>query len=455
MNEVKHIHIGRQQFTVSVEAYSELKHYLEAITKKVGESGADVAEEVELRMAELLTQRGVTPEKVMLPADVKFLKSQLGEPSDFTEDGDKDSETEKMDDGTTKRLFRDPDNAMLAGVAAGLAKYFNLEVTAIRMLFIVLTIFGGSGVLIYLLLWLLVPEAKTTSDRLSMQGKPATIENLKQVVERADLPGAARRGGSVAAKVVAGAGKVLLFVVGLPLALGAGVGLLGTIATSIYLLLNGMRVGGQMVAPVGAHEVIGFVAGVVTVVTILLLLLLIGIAMMRRRWQLPAWGVAALVGVFFVSASVGGALAADTVPTIQHRVESLHHTKNVAVEPFTQVVVTGNNLNVSYILDSTTSVRYSYYGTLPMHEVHTSVSNGTLYIATGNVANDDCDSFCTNIQPGLNIEIHAPKLASVTLNGKRFTAADAGQEGSAAFSGWRPEVLQRDIIEYDSPSTGN
>ena len=290
MNEVKHIHIGRQQFTVSVEAYSELKHYLEAITKKVGESGADVAEEVELRMAELLTQRGVTPEKVMLPADVKFLKSQLGEPSDFTEDGDKDSETEKMDDGTTKRLFRDPDNAMLAGVAAGLAKYFNLEVTAIRMLFIVLTIFGGSGVLIYLLLWLLVPEAKTTSDRLSMQGKPATIENLKQVVERADLPGAARRGGSVAAKVVAGAGKVLLFVVGLPLALGAGVGLLGTIATSIYLLLNGMRVGGQMVAPVGAHEVIGFVAGVVTVVTILLLLLLIGIAMMRRRWQLPAWG---------------------------------------------------------------------------------------------------------------------------------------------------------------------
>src|ERR1700754_481013 len=88
MNEVKHIHIGRQQFTVSVEAYKELKEYLAAITKKAGDSGADVAEEVELRMAELLIGRGITSEKVIVASDVQFLKAQLGEPSDFSEDVD-------------------------------------------------------------------------------------------------------------------------------------------------------------------------------------------------------------------------------------------------------------------------------------------------------------------------------------------------------------------------------
>jgi phage shock protein PspC (stress-responsive transcriptional regulator) len=453
MNEVKHIHIGRQQFTVSVEAYSELKNYLEAIKKKVGESGADVVEEVELRMAELLTARGITTEKVIVLKDVKFLKSQLGEPSDFSESDEPAPKGSKPEEETTKRLFRDTDGAMIAGVAAGLARYFGIDATIIRLLFIGFTLIGGSGILVYLLLWLLVPEAKTTSDRLSMQGKPATIDNLKQVVERADLPGAAKRGGSIAAKVLAVAGKVLLFIIGLPLAIAGGLGLLGTIAMSIYLLLNGMRVGGQVVAPIGSHEVVGFIAGVVTAMTILLLLLFIGIAMMRRRWQLPAWGVAAIVGVFFLAASIGGALAADVVPTIQNRVQALHHTKTVQVDAFTQAVVTGDDLNVSYIPDSETFVRYSFYGSLPINEVRTSVSSGTLYIAASNVAKGDCNSFCTDIQPGLTVEIHAPKLTSLTLNGSTFTGENSRLgEPEPVFFGWHPDVPKRGIIEYNVSS---
>lgn len=451
MNEVTQIHLGRTAFTISVDAQKELRDYLAAIKAQVGKGSADVLEEVELRMAELLSERGIAGEKVVLPQDVAFLKSQLGEPKDFESDGDKADEPEAAD--TSRHLFRDTDNAMVAGVAAGLARYFGIDAVIVRIIFVALAFAGASGILIYILLWLLVPEAKTTSDRLSMRGKAATVENLKQIVERADVPGAARRGSGSVARVLNVIGKVLLFIVGLPLVLAGSLGIIGTLAASVHVLVSGMRVGGHVVGPIGSGEVVGFIAAVITVISILLLLLLIGVAMMRRRWQLPAWGVATLVGVFFVAASVGGSMAADAIPAIQHRVESLHHAKTVQVGPFTRAVVTGDNLNVSFVPDSKTYVRYSYYGTLPLSQLHTDVTDGTLHVTAGNVANGDCNAFCTDIEPGLTAEIHAPKLTSMTLNGEQFAVSGRPTIPPVpVFFGWHPHELRRSTILYDSSS---
>ncbi|HUB94258.1 MAG TPA: PspC domain-containing protein, partial [Verrucomicrobiae bacterium] len=179
MNEVTKIHLGRQAFTISVDASRELKTYLNAIKKHV--SDESVLGEVELRMAELLHEHGVRGEQVVLLADVDFLKQQLGNPEDFADE----DEAKKAPEAQTesKRLFRDTSNAMIAGVAAGLASYFGLDVLIIRLLFVVATFTGGWGILIYILLWLLVPEAKTSSERLQMAGKPVTIGSLKEVVE--------------------------------------------------------------------------------------------------------------------------------------------------------------------------------------------------------------------------------------------------------------------------------
>lgn len=419
MNEVKHIHIGRQQFTVSVEAYRELKAYLEAITKKAGESGADVAEEVELRMAELLTERGITPEKVILPMDVEFLKSQLGEPNDFSEADDEPAAEEAKPEETAKRLFRDTDNAMIAGVAAGLARYFGIDPVIVRLLFIVSIFFGGAGVLAYIILWLLVPEAKTTSERLSMQGKAATIDNLKQVVERADLPGAARRGSSAAARIITVVGRVVLLIIGLPLAVGSGIALLGTMAMSAYFLMDGFKIASHVVAPIGSREVAGFVAGVVAVLCVLLFMMLVGIAMVRRRWQLPAWGVAALVGIFFLSASVGGALAADTESGIRRRIETLQHTRVVQVEPFEAVAVNGPETSFMYVPDGKNYVRYDYWGSVNVNKLQSVVKNGQLSVNTNGADPYTCHNFCPGIDPGIGVEVHGPKLATLTVNNKK------------------------------------
>src|SRR5690348_1418792 len=106
MNEVTAIHLGRQPFTISVAAHKALQTYLHDIEKHAGK---DVAEEVELRMAELLTERGVTGEKVVLEKDIDYLKEQLGSPTDFSEDEDNKADKKADNDanGRSKRMYRD------------------------------------------------------------------------------------------------------------------------------------------------------------------------------------------------------------------------------------------------------------------------------------------------------------------------------------------------------------
>lgn len=309
---------------------------------------------------------------------------------------------------------------MIAGVAAGLANYFNIDAVIVRLLFVITIFFGGAGVLAYIILWLVVPEAKTASERLSMQGKPATLENLKRAVERADVPGAARRGGSAAAKVIMTIGKVGLFVVGLPLAIVSGLSLLWLGVIAVYFLLNGAKVAGQVVAPIGGHEVTAFVAGVIACVTLLLALLLIGVSMMRRRWQLPAWGVAALVGVFFVAASIGGAFAADVVPRVHDRVESLHHSSTANLSAFTRAELTGHDTRFSFVPDTKTFVEYRYFGNVDLHKISAGVADGTLVLNTDAVPQQaSCNIFCIYSGPDLQVIIHAPQLTNVRVAGEQ------------------------------------
>ena len=156
MNEIKHIHLGRESFTISVAAYRELHEYLEAIKEQVGAKSGDVLEEVELRMAELLAERGVSGSKVIVEKDVAFLKEQLGEPHDFKDD---DESGESASPENVRRLFRDPEHAMIAGVAAGLGAYFGIDAVIVRLLVVRFSLIGPSGRLIKLSLWLIVPLA--------------------------------------------------------------------------------------------------------------------------------------------------------------------------------------------------------------------------------------------------------------------------------------------------------
>ncbi len=81
------------------------------------------------------------------------------------------------------KLYRDDENGQLAGVAGGLAKYMGIDALYIRLMFIAVTLLGGSGILIYVILWIIVPKAKTVSEKVQMQGKPLTVDNIEQKIK--------------------------------------------------------------------------------------------------------------------------------------------------------------------------------------------------------------------------------------------------------------------------------
>src|ERR1700749_368680 len=149
MNEVTKIHLGRQPFVIAVDAYKLLQEYLHDIKRQVGTDGASVMEEIESRMAELLVERGVQGDKVILAVDVAFLQEQLGSPSNFKDedesagaaesiDGDSQANSDRTD--SNKRLFRDTQHGILAGVSAGVANYFGIDPIIVRLIFIVATL---------------------------------------------------------------------------------------------------------------------------------------------------------------------------------------------------------------------------------------------------------------------------------------------------------------------------
>jgi phage shock protein PspC (stress-responsive transcriptional regulator) len=417
MNEIKHIHLGRQQFTISLEAYGELKKYIDAIARQAGDAGADMTEEVESRMAELLTERGTTGDKVVLPKDVAFLKAQLGEPRDFMDsdidENEDDNKSDVSEDGT-KRLFRDIDNAMVAGVAAGLAKYLGIEVVVIRLIFIALTLFGGSGVLLYVILWLLVPEAKTNSERLQMNGMAVNIDNLKKVVNEADIPAATRRASNTVMRVVNLIVKVILNLVGLTFVAAGLAVLLGDALALVYGLVRGLQVGNEILFPVGSEQVAILICAFVVVGLFAGMLVALGRIMVLRKWAMPGWILAAVVGAFIVAASIGGGLAADAAPTIRHQYEHVQHSQRISVEPFTKLNFLGNE--VQYVMQPglTAQVHIKTLGNVDTSKVKISEKDGILTIDTRALKlNDNCTTICPYGDTNMKIVIETPSTMQI------------------------------------------
>ncbi|MEO0331347.1 MAG: PspC domain-containing protein, partial [Bacteroidota bacterium] len=83
-----------------------------------------------------------------------------------------------------KKLFRNPDDEVIGGVTGGLALYFGIDATVLRLLFVLSALFGGSGLIIYLVLWIITPQAKTITDRMQMKGEPVTLSNIESSVKK-------------------------------------------------------------------------------------------------------------------------------------------------------------------------------------------------------------------------------------------------------------------------------
>lgn len=195
MNKTISINIGGFAFHIEEEAYQKLYQYLTAVRKnfRASEDCEEIMNDIEQRIAEIFRLRNQQKE-VVIDEDVEFVIETMGKPEDYISEGFEANASEPIDlkkepvassNTIERRLFRDTQNATLGGVCSGLAHYLNVDVTLVRLAFIFITFIGfGTGVLLYVVLYLVVPEAKTTADMLQMKGRSVTIENIQQHFNR-------------------------------------------------------------------------------------------------------------------------------------------------------------------------------------------------------------------------------------------------------------------------------
>ncbi|HLP13449.1 MAG TPA: PspC domain-containing protein [Flavobacteriales bacterium] len=189
MKKIVNVNVGGFAFVIEEQAYEKLNAYLSSVKRNLGTDvdADEVMADIELRIAELfkedLKSGGKEVVEEILIAKVITI---MGKPEDY---GTGEPVNEQQEQNWTyaennntqqRRLFRDPDQKTLGGVASGLANYFGWDPLAVRIIFVLLVLGFGIGIPLYIILWILVPEAKTTNDRLRMQGKPITVDSIKQ-----------------------------------------------------------------------------------------------------------------------------------------------------------------------------------------------------------------------------------------------------------------------------------
>jgi phage shock protein PspC (stress-responsive transcriptional regulator) len=190
MKKTLTVNLNGRVFNIDEDAYQLLDNYLKnlRIYFRNEEGHIEILADFEARIEELFSDRIRLGHNVINIEEVEKVIAQMGRPNDFGGNEEKEK-TEKGKDlyiTIKKKLYRNPDDKMIGGVFSGIAAYFNWDVLVLRIIATIL-VFVSTGWIVpaYLLIWLIIPEAKTAEQKLEMQGKPITVENIGKAVAAA------------------------------------------------------------------------------------------------------------------------------------------------------------------------------------------------------------------------------------------------------------------------------
>ena len=202
MKKTLTVNLGGTVFNIDDDAYRLLDNYLSNLKIHFRkEAGADeIVDDIERRISELFAEKLSAGSQVITIADVEEVIARMGKPEDMETEG----ESSSADAGSTnagggygagawssntaysttrRRLYRNPDDKMLGGVISGMAAYLGWDVTLLRLLLLVVLICGvGTLIPVYIVCWLIIPEARTAAEKLSMRGEAVTVENIGKTV---------------------------------------------------------------------------------------------------------------------------------------------------------------------------------------------------------------------------------------------------------------------------------
>lgn len=184
MKKTLSVNLGNRVYNIDEDAYSRLKVYLDRIEGYFSDQKEreDIINDIEMRLAELFSERIHADRQVITLTDVEDAIKIMGDPQEIGGEKGKTynetSHTYYERSNRNRRLYRDPDNRVLGGVCGGLGAYLDVDPVIIRVILVVLFLAAGFGLLIYIIMWIVVPEAKTTAQKLEMRGDPVNASNI-------------------------------------------------------------------------------------------------------------------------------------------------------------------------------------------------------------------------------------------------------------------------------------
>ncbi|NTW34017.1 MAG: PspC domain-containing protein [Bacteroidetes bacterium] len=196
MKKTVNINISGFIFHIDEDAFEKLSNYIDSIKKGfINSEGRDeIIADIEARIAEMLQTKIGEHKQVINIQDIDEVISVMGEPEQIGAEGtdEKNERKTAKEHEARKRLYRDPDNKVIGGVCGGVGAYFNIDPIWIRVAFVIALFVFGSGPLLYLILWIIIPQASTTAEKLEMRGESVNISNIEKSI-REEIDGLSKR----------------------------------------------------------------------------------------------------------------------------------------------------------------------------------------------------------------------------------------------------------------------
>jgi len=186
MKETIKINLEGVVFNIDQDAYEELKKYLDSISASFKDSSEreEILQDIEIRISEIFQETLGKSREVVTIEDVQKVVKIMGNPEEYGEQSEGEQVQEPRSRRSNRRMYRDPDNAVIAGVSSGIGAYLDVDPIVFRVLFIVLCIPYGMGALLYAILWIALPKANSTAQKMEMRGERLTIDNIEKNVRK-------------------------------------------------------------------------------------------------------------------------------------------------------------------------------------------------------------------------------------------------------------------------------
>lgn len=472
MHKAISVTIGGQIFYIEEDAYQKLSEYLDSIKRHFGsyKDQEEIISDIEGRIAEKLSAQISSKKQAIVASDVTAVITSMGTVADFAEYADAPDYTDTpaydaLPSEGRKKLYRDMDNAMLGGVCSGIAAYFGIDPLFIRLLVILSLFAGGAGVVIYLILWIIIPEAKTEAQKSEMRGTNVTLKHIEQDVrdrlshiDTAKINAAAQ---TALKKPAQAANKLVDFlrelvnkfiplirvlfriifgIIGFSLIMAGAIG----IAAAAFAVVTAIVNGGSPYVDfpyndlfTGAMRYIAFASLFIIIAVPLKLILLIGASLLSAKRVIRVPSVVILLSVWVIGLVAAGTVALNKAPEIRARYDEISSGQSIISRDVTDLV----DFNDIRVGGATTVVAtqgdvysVSISGTeRDLDRSRASVRDGVLSVDQDN--DFRICLFC--IQKPASLNVVAPTMQSINLSGASRAAISgfSGESFKATLSG--------------------